>query len=265
MDEARAHLARGEFERAKHAYLIALSHDRYDRDGMLGLGEAFAGLRDFPSARTVFTQAAARHPECADAHSALGGVLLELDDLDGARSAFERALRLQPGMRKPWAGLGLVYERTGDVERADRAWREAYREGGAAVGAYRGEGEPLRVLVLCSAIGGNVPLDPVFDERIFQTITLFAESFHDTMHLPRHDVVFNVVGNADLSVRAVDKAEMVTAATTAPVINHPARVRDTGRAAVARRLAEVPGMVTPRMHLMRKSNPRDDFTAASSS
>ena len=258
MDEAREFLARGEFDRAKHAYLIALFRDRYNREGMLGLGEAFAGLRDYQSARTVFAQAAARHPDSSHAHSSLGGVLLELDDLEGARAAFERALALQPGLRKPWAGLGIVYERQGDIARADRAWREAFRQGGPAVSAYRGSGEPLRVLVLSSAVGGNVPLEPVFDDRIFQVLTLFAESYHEDMPLPAHDVVFSVVGNAELSTRAVDKAEMMMAATNAPAINHPALVRRTGRVEVADRLRDVPGIVTPRMHLVRKAELRDD-------
>jgi Flp pilus assembly protein TadD len=257
-DRARAHLARHEYARAKDAFLTAMFDDRHNLQGMLGLSEAFCGLEEYRPASVVLRQAVAHHPDSSDAHSALGGVLLELDDLDGARLSFEAALRLAPALRKPWAGLGVVFERLGDVERADAAWRNAFRSGGPAVRAYRGDGDPLRVLVLQSAVGGNIPLDPVFDDRVFQTITLFVESFHETMVLPEHDVVFNGVGNADLRVRALDMAERVVRSTPIPVINPPSRVRHTGRAEVADRLRALPGIVTPRMGTFDKQRLVDD-------
>ncbi|MGC2244433.1 MAG: tetratricopeptide repeat protein [Candidatus Aquilonibacter sp.] len=227
--------------------MALLLRDRYDHDAMLGLADVFVASEDFESARIVLTQAVARHATSSAAHSALGGVLLELNDLDGAREAFLISLRENPMQRKAWAGLGVVFERTGDLEAADRAWHEAFRDGGPAVSTYRGTQEPVRVLLLRSAVDGNIPLRAVLDDRIFVWITLFVESFHEGMMLPPHSVVFNLVGNADLRTRALDKAEAVLHATTAPVINHPTRVRETGRAQIADRLRDIPGIVTPRM------------------
>jgi glutathione synthase/RimK-type ligase-like ATP-grasp enzyme len=252
LEQAREALERGEFARAKELYVKVLLRDRYDHDGMLGLSDAFAGLEDFESARVVLVRAAERHATSSTAHSALGAVLLECDDLAGARAAFEASLRLNPAQRKSWAGLGVVFERTGDLESADRAWREAFRDGDAAISTYRGDGEPLRVLVLRSAVDGNIPLRTVLDDRIHQWITLFVESFHEGMTLPEHQVIFNVVGNADLRTRALDKAEAVLGACTARTINPPACVRESGRARVAERLRDVPGIVTPRMRVMQR-------------
>jgi glutathione synthase/RimK-type ligase-like ATP-grasp enzyme len=236
----------------KEVYLRILLRDRYNHDAMLGLAEVFVAAADFASARVVLVEAVARHSTSSAAHSALGGVLLELDDLDAARDAFTASLRLNPQQRKAWAGLGVVFERSGDFANADRAWREAFVDGDPAISTYRGEGAPIRVLLLRSAVDGNIPLTAVLDDRIFQWITLFVESFDEGMRLPPHAVVFNAVGNADLRTRALDKAEAVLRATAAPVINHPAGVRETGRVRIAERLRDVAGIVTPRMLVRRR-------------
>jgi Tetratricopeptide repeat len=256
LERARGFLDRGEWARAKECYLQLLLHDRYHHDGMLGLADVFIAIEDFESARVVLAQAVARHATSSTAHSALGGVLLELDDLAGARDAFTASLRLNPIQRKAWAGLGVVFERIGDIENADRAWREAFRDGSPAISTYRGDGDPVRVLLLRSAVDGNIPLKAVLDDRIFQSITLFVESFCEGMTLPHHEVIFNLVGNADLRTRALDKADAVLRATDAQAINHPARVRDTGRVQIADRLRDIPGIITPRV-LVR---PRADLT-----
>ena len=216
---------------------------------MLGLAEVFIAVEDFESARVVLAEAVARHPASSRAASALGSVLLELDDLGGARDAFAASLQIDPMQRKSWAGLGVVFERCADYDAADRVWREAFRDGSPAISTYRGEGEPLRVLVLRSAVDGNIPLKAVLDDRILQWITLFVESFDEGIIVPPHAVVFNAVGNADLRTRALDKAEAVLRATTAPVINHPGAVRRTGRVQVADRLRTVSDVLTPRMKL----------------
>ncbi len=66
-----------------------------------------------------------------------------------------------------------------------------------------------------------------------------------TRHFPSISVVFNAIGDADLCQQALDRAVTLMDRTLAPVINAPAAVLATGRAANARRLAEVPGVVAP--------------------
>ncbi len=253
LERARRFLDLGQLQAAKEAYLTALLTDRYHPEGMHGLAEVFIGLEDFASARVVLARAVERHPHSAVLQSALGSVLLELDDPSGARDAFAAALRTDARHRKAWCGLAIVYERAGDVQRADAAWHEAFRDGGPAISTYRGEGEPVHMLLLWSAVDGNVPVSPILDDRVVQWATLFVESYDANMALPRHDVVFNAVGNADLSNRGLDKAEQIVAASSAPVINHPSHVRHTGRVAVAERLRDVPGVVTPRIARMTRA------------
>jgi glutathione synthase/RimK-type ligase-like ATP-grasp enzyme len=254
LERGRQFLNVGQLAQAREAYLGVLLADRYHPEAMLGLGEVFVAGEDFASARVVFARMVERHPDSLAAQSALGSVLIEIGDLAGARDAFAAALRIDPVHRKAWCGLGVVFERAGDPAAADHAWRQAFRDGGPAISAYRGDAAPVRVLLLWSAIDGNVPIKNIFDNRIFEWATLFVESYHEGMVLPPHAVVFNAVGNADLAPRALDKAEQVLRATRAPVLNHPLHVRQTGRVAVARRLRGVPGVVTPQTTAVQRAD-----------
>ena len=65
--------------------------------------------------------------------------------------------------------------------------------------------------------------------------------------LPEHQIVFNAIGDADLCKQALDRAVTLMDRTFAPVINAPAAVLGTGRAANARRLADVPGWLRRRI------------------
>jgi hypothetical protein len=65
--------------------------------------------------------------------------------------------------------------------------------------------------------------------------------------LPQHDLVFNSIGDADLCREGLDAACSVLARTRRPVINHPAVVLKTGRAANVERLRGSPHVVVPRM------------------
>jgi hypothetical protein len=104
----------------------------------------------------------------------------------------------------------------------------------------------VSVLLVFSAVGSNVPIDHLVDDRVFQTWTLTPEFFDPNAELPPHDVVLNVVGNADSHRSELDVVATILSRTSARVLNRPQSVRDTGRAANARRLGRLPGVVTPR-------------------
>jgi tetratricopeptide (TPR) repeat protein len=237
----------GERRSARRAYLALLMRDRYYSDAMVDLADLYLLEGDVNAARVIATEAAARHPALAAAHSVLGSALLEQDRLGEAHAAFIAALELQATNRKAWAGLGVIFERAGQFDAADHAWSAAFDGAGPAVSRYHGAGEPIRILFLWSAGEGNIPLKPVLEPRLHEWATLFVESFSERMILPPHDVVFNAVGNADLRTRALAMTQRACEATHAPVINDPSRVRRTGRMEVAECLRSIPGVVTPRM------------------
>jgi hypothetical protein len=121
---------------------------------------------------------------------------------------------------------------------------------GVAALPYRGSGPPCRVLLLVSAAGGNVPTRFVLDDTLFAIFQLPVEAHTQATALPSHDLVFNAVGDADLCADALDAVDAVLARTDAPVINPPDRIRTTGRAAIAQRLADLEGVRAPRVTLV---------------
>jgi hypothetical protein len=214
---------------------------------MMRLGALLATSGLTSVAKTVFAEAALRHPQQAPAHTALANVLLDLGDGESAQRAFETALEVDSTHQEAHRGLAIMLERAGDPLAARPHWQMGFPDGSIAVAPYRGAADPVRLLVLCSAIGGNIPLQNILDDRVFETATLVAESYAPSMRLPRHDVVFNAIGDADRSSRALAIAHDVLAGARAPVVNLPARVRATGRVAVAEHLRGLEGVVVPRI------------------
>jgi hypothetical protein len=106
-------------------------------------------------------------------------------------------------------------------------------------------GIPLVMLV--AATGGNVPTQPWIDDRLFAVTAIYADFYDPAEPLPAHAAMVNAIGDADLSDGALANAERIVLQSTAPVINAPALVRQTGRESNARRLAGIPGVIAPRI------------------
>jgi len=75
--------------------------------------------------------------------------------------------------------------------------------------------------------------------------------FYDPeLPFPPHHLVFNAIGDADVSKPSLDAAMEILKRSTAPVVNHPSTVLATGRADNAERFAHIPGVITARMTLL---------------
>lgn len=251
--------ALGLHDHAKRAYLDVLARDPSHYDAMMGVGELLARAGDANAARVFFAEAVLRHPQRAMPHARLGSVLLEGEELEAASAAFRDALSLDPDLREANRGLAAMLERSGDRAGARRAWRKAYPSGSLEIAPYRGAGTPVRVLLVTSATGGNIPIQHVLDDRVFEVATVIAEADPDMTVLPPHGVVFNAIGEADRSARALAIVERALEHSGAVVVNHPSAVRATGRAANARRLAAIDGVVSPAIVAF----PRDDLRGPS--
>jgi hypothetical protein len=114
----------------------------------------------------------------------------------------------------------------------------------------------VRLLVLVSAFGGNIPLRSWVDDRTFAVTAITMEYWNQVEPVPPHALILNAIGDADMCGRALAAAGRLVAGSDAAVINRPAAVAATGRVANARRLGSLPGVVTPRLLSM----PRDATT-----
>ncbi len=250
---AREFASRGEDEAAKAAYLDLLRRDPTNFDALNELGTLAYASGHRSAARTAYEQAVRCHPGNPMARVNLGNLLCEAGELDAARAQYEAALATDPDFAQAHQGLARVLTELGEVEAAGPHWRQGFAGHALVTRRYRGTSNPVPVLLLVSAKGGNIPTDQWLDDRVFQIAALYAEFDDPAQPLPPHAAIFNAIGDADLCAEALMRAEAIVARSKAPVINPPARVRATGRAANVRRLASVPGLVVPAIETLKRS------------
>jgi glutathione synthase/RimK-type ligase-like ATP-grasp enzyme len=244
LSRARALAAKADDEAARRAYLAVLQRDPTNFSALNELGTlAFAG--GFRSAaRTAYQQAVGYHPGNKIARVNLANVLREEQDPAAARAHYEAALAIDPDLPEAHQGLAWVLQELG-LEDKDQHWQKGY-SGHAVVGKpYRGTGIGLPLLMLVSARGGNIPTQLWLNDRLFAVSAIYTEFFDSSSELPPHALIVNTISDADLCDLALTRAEEILARSTAPVINRPASVRRTGRIEIARRLAEIDGVIAP--------------------
>jgi glutathione synthase/RimK-type ligase-like ATP-grasp enzyme len=174
-------------------------------------------------------------------------------DLPGARAKFERALELSPQLVAAHLGYAEMLTRHGDVAAALEHIAAGYKPTPGVTVPYTGSGTPIRVLQLGSAIaGGHVNTDAFLDAVRFEVTTIVVEYWDRTRPFPPHDIVVNSIADADLCDSSLYVAEWLLEGDTAPVINPPARVRATGRAANSEYLRNLGDVVVPHIELLPK-------------
>ena len=245
IEAARALARQGADEPAKRAYLDALRRDPTSLPALLELARLALRSGHRSAARTAYEQAIFCHPADPVARANLGDLMIENAEFEAARTQFEAAVAAAPGLAAAHQGLARVLTALGDPAAAEPHWRAGLAAGALAMQPYAGAGQGIRLLVLVSARGGNIPTRALLDDTVFAVTALYADRHDQAAPLPPHAVILNAIGDADLCGAALAGACAVVEKSGAPVINAPARVIDTGRAAVARRLAGLPDVIVP--------------------
>jgi hypothetical protein len=242
----------GRFEEAKADYLELLRRKPDDFAALNDFGTLVlkAGYRE--AARSLFGAAVRHHPDNPNGHVNLANLLLLLGDHGAAQNHFEAALRLDPGHIHAHRGFGNLLAERGDDANARRHRDLGFNGHAVTPLPYRGALPPIRVLLLVSACGGNIPTGALIDDHVFQTTVLVAEYAAPDAPLPPHDVVFNGIGDADLCREGLQAARAIAARSPRPVINHPRTVLRSGRAANAERLRGLQDVIVPRMATLRR-------------
>jgi hypothetical protein len=248
----------GRMDEARNAYLEVLARDPVHAGALNNLGTLLYAQGYRSAARTTYARAAACHPDDPMGHVNLANVLREMGEPAAARAHYDTALRSAPDHAEAHQGLAHLLADAGDEAGAAVHRQRGFQGRAVTALPYHGDGPPVRLLLLVSAVGGNVPIRPLLDERVFATVVVVAEFYDGRTALPPHQLVFNAIGDADLCAPGLEAAAAILAATAAPVINPPAPVLATSRAANARRLAVLPGVVAP----ITVKLPRDRLAAA---
>ena len=249
---ARGLVAAGRAEEAKDAYLEVLRQDPAHGPA-LGELAALAHENDNRSAaRTLYKQMVQCHPKNAAGWVNLGTILFEDGELYAARSALEAGLAIDGTSREAHRSLAQVLAALDEVAEAEKHWRLSFAGQGIAEQRYRGKEPAIRVLLLVSVKGGNIPAKHIFDGVAYKVTVLYVEYHDPALPLPRHDLVFNVIGDADLCRDALLMAEKIVTRSAAPVVNPPTEVLKTGRVENVERMRALPDVRSPNMKLARK-------------
>lgn len=244
-DRARLLTELGRTEEAKRAYLEILERCPGHFGALNNLGVLLHATGYRTAARTCYAQAAALHPDNPIAQVNLGNALCEEEDWAQARRHYEQALSLVPDHPEAHQGLARVLRELGEEAVAETHRQAGYQSRAVMVLPYTGEGQPITLLLLVSATAGNISLRSVLDDRVFHCTAVAPEFYDPAQPLPPHQVIVNLIGDADLCRPALEAAARFIAGTTAPVLNRPEAVLATGRIANARRLAHIPDVVAP--------------------
>ena len=212
------------------------------------LGNAWLALHRYEEAAACYRQALAIKPDYVIARNNLGTLLQELSLFEEALVEHETALSIQPDNVQTHQALALWHLQHGDAGVARQHARVGYAQP-ADRHPFRGPGQPIEVLVLQSALGGNVIADSWLDPARYQVTTFCTDFWQRGDPLPDHALIVNAIGEADRCPVALGAAAQLVARSGAPVINHPDRVLDTNRPGNARRLGQIAGVRTPAMRL----------------
>jgi glutathione synthase/RimK-type ligase-like ATP-grasp enzyme len=250
---ARELTARAEDDAAKAAYVDVLRRDPTHFAALNELATLAYASGHRSAARTAYEQAVRCHPGNPVGRVNLGNLLAEEQDFVAARAQYEAALAADPSLAEAHQGLARALSELGEAAVAELHWQKGFSGHALVTRPYRGTGSAVPVLLLVSARGGNIPTQQILDDRVFAVSALHAEFFDPEQKLPEHTLIFNAIGDADLCGEALARAGEIVKRSTAPVINPPARVAPTGRAANAARLAALPDVTAPAIRVLPKS------------
>jgi glutamate/tyrosine decarboxylase-like PLP-dependent enzyme len=230
---------------ARNAYLEILARAPSDRTALNDLGTLLYSTGYRTAARTAYSEAVARHPQDPSSHVNLANVLYQNGEFEAARQHYETALQCVPDHAEAHQGMSYALAELGDSKLAAWHRRKGFAQRAVQPLPYRGEGPPVSLLLLISAVGGNIPTRGFLDDRVFQTTVVAPEFYDFSEPLPRHQLIFNSIGDADLNGEALKAAQSLAALSSAPVLNAPTAVLATGRSDNARRLSCIPGVIAP--------------------
>ncbi len=239
---------------AEAACLDGLRRDPTNLDALMGLGAIALATGRRDAARTVLEQAVRHHAGALGAWVTLGNMDLEDGAPLRARIHYAGALARDATCAEAVQGMARTLALLGEHEAAEPFWTAGFSGRAVAPRRCGGVAPDAEVLYLAAARGGNVRLWPWMDDRAMAITVVYADYLDADQPLPPHHRIVNAIGDADKAAAALARAEILVSSSTAPVINPPARVRQTGRGDLARLCHGIDGLVSPLIQRMSRAD-----------
>jgi glutathione synthase/RimK-type ligase-like ATP-grasp enzyme len=253
-ERARILAALGRREEARDTFYAVIGIETTHYGALVDVGVLLYDMGEYDQAIGLYRQIVRLFPNRPLARVNFGQMLWEKGELEAAREQYQAAVDMDPHSVLGHQGLAVVLTALGDDAGAEPHRLIAFARHPIRTLRFRGTQEPIRVLQIVSAIGGNVPAISFFDDVTFQLSSLFGDYYDPQRGVPVHHFIFNSVGDADMCPVALAAAGGIIAGARCPVINQPAAVAMTARSINADRLSRIEGVVSAKMALLARAS-----------
>lgn len=240
----------GRLREAEAAYRRALELQPDHFDAHLFMGVTLSDLADFDTALAHLRGAVALRPDSHAAQLHLGSLLSKLgrDEVE-LRCCLQRCIELEPRNADGYIALGNEFLRIKDRANSQGMFEAAQDLRPLLHKPAVSEKPDFTVLMLDTAGAGCTPVDylsgkAAYDRNFY--CVMAKPSPHIELLKTSGALVFNMIGDADNGGEVLPFAVDLADRLGLPVVNHPRQVLDTGREAMAARLAGTPGARIPK-------------------
>jgi tetratricopeptide (TPR) repeat protein len=281
---ANARLAKGQLDDAIAWYKRVLVACPDHVDALIQVATALQAQNKLDEAFGHLERAAGLRPDSPDIHFSLGSIRQSQQRHDDAVVHYERAIALKPDYVAALHNLGTVHAMERRYNAATKWYRWALALDPTLQGAntnmvtilesagrlaeakifrdrvqrpmalvYETSPQPQRTVLVPSAMGpGNVPIERLFPRDKTTRIRWYVDYSTDAFDasLPACDLVFNGIGNADLTGESYERLSRFHARR--PMLNAPEKVEPTRRDRLPDLLAGIPNLVVPRVVRLRR-------------
>jgi tetratricopeptide (TPR) repeat protein len=251
-DSATAHfnlgvalMEQGELEEAKECYQAALACQPDFVAAHCNLGQVFREQGRQEEALACYQAAHAIDPAFIDAIFNIGVIHSTNRQMKLAEAWYRKALAADPRMVSAHINLAAILQDAGRTDEAQWHRDQAYREQSFFVTSK--PGTKRTVLLLMHAYDGNVPyltLMPAKDNTLIKWMIEYAPQ-GQVFELPHHDVVFNAIGDADVTDATAQPVMEFVGRSEKPVLNLPQAVARTPRHLIPALLDGIDGLLVP--------------------
>jgi tetratricopeptide (TPR) repeat protein len=245
-----AHHQAGKPQEAVAYYLQALKLNAGHWPSRTNLVQALMATKQYIIARGLLLEMVGERPQDGALCHQLGKVHFELDEPEAAIARFEQAIALNPRDAESLYWIGGIKQRAGEIEPAKTAYAEAARIQPLIRRPAAKLRADFRVLALYGPFAGNTPTEYLFKDVAYDTdtLSLFASNQYDVEALKLDvQVVVNLISDADQADGLLPLAADLVDRIGKPIVNHPRKIANTTRDAVAELLAGIPGCTIPKV------------------